>query len=286
MGIIQKRGEVGQWWNLEKCLGLGELQFKLLMAAIKMVKEGGEVVYSTCTMSVEENEMVVSKILRKLPVEIVDIELPVKSHPGITKYKEEEIDPRLEKARRILPWEANSDGFFIVKLRKTGEVTPSVPFNFRSGDLRLVDYKNKEVRYLLKFLSETFGIKEEVFARYKYLKKTNDIFFINADWCDNNLSIFERIGTRLGRLDRHDGITFHTQGAQILCNDITKNIYQIENDEELKKYINGGIIKKDVPSEQFAIKYKDYLIGTAVGGSEGIKSRFPRSKRTQGIYLL
>src|SRR5664280_3384594 len=30
LGIIQKRGEVGSWWNLEKCLGLGELQFKLL----------------------------------------------------------------------------------------------------------------------------------------------------------------------------------------------------------------------------------------------------------------
>ncbi len=286
MGIIQKVGEVGTWWHLEKCLGLGELQFKLLMAAVKMVKVGGEVIYSTCTMSVEENEMVISKILDKLPVELVEIELPVKSHPGITHYKEEVINPELEKARRILPWEADSDGFFIVKLRKTGEITPSVPFNLRPGHLKIVDHKHKEVHYLLKKLADTFGIDYEVFKRYKYLKKTYDVFFINEDWQDQNLSIFERVGTRLGKIDKHDEITFHTQGAQILSNEITKNIYQLESDDELKKYINGGIIKKDVPSDQFVIKYKDYLLGTAIGGNEGIKSRFPRSKRTQGIYLL
>jgi NOL1/NOP2/sun family putative RNA methylase len=286
LGIIQKRGEVGSWWNLEKCLGLGELQFKLLTSAIKMVKEGGEIVYSTCTMSVEENEMVISKILKKFPVEVVDIELPVMSHPGITKYKEEEIDPQLEKARRILPWEADSDGFFVVKLRKTGEVGASVPFNFRNGELKLVDHRNKEVRSILKFLSENFGIKEEVFTHYKYMKKSNDIFFVNEGWDDANLSIFERIGTRLGRFDKRDELTFHTQGAQILHNEITKNFYEIETEDELKKYINGGIIKKDVPLQQYVIKFKEYVLGTAVGGKEGIKSRFPRSKRTQGIYLL
>ena len=285
MGIIQKVGEVGTWWNLEKCLGLGELQFKLLMAALKMVKVGGEVVYSTCTMSVEENEMVVSKILDKLPVELVDIELPVKSHPGVTQYKEETINPELTKARRILPWEVDSDGFFIVKLRKTSEIAPSVPFNFRQGNIRIVDHKHKEVNYLLKKLSGTFGIDFEVFKRYKYYNKGYDIFFLNDDWQDQNLSIFERAGTRLGKIDKHDEITFHTQGSQILANEITKNIYQLEDDDELKKYINGGIIKKDVPSDQFIIKYKDYILGTAIGGKEGIKSRFPRSKRTQGIYL-
>jgi len=286
MGIIQKVGEVGTWWHLEKCMALGELQFKLVMAALKMVKVGGEVVYSTCTMSVEENEMVISKILDKLPVELVEIELPVKSHAGITNYKEEAINPSLEKARRILPWEADSDGFFICKLRKIGETSPSVPFNLRTSNLKIVDYKHKEVNYLLKKLSGTFGIDYDVFKRYKYYKKTYDIFFLNEDWEDQNLGIFERAGTRLGKIDKHDEITFHTQGAQLLSDEITKNIYQVENNEELKKYINGGIIKKDISSEQFIIKYKEYTLGTAIGGSEGIKSRFPRSKRTQGIYLL
>lgn len=286
MGIIQKVGEVGTWWHLEKCMALGELQFKLVMAALKMVKVGGEVIYSTCTMSVEENEMVISKILDKLPVELVDIELPVKNHPGLTHYKEEAINPGLEKARRILPWEADSDGFFICKLRKTGEINPSVPFNLRPGHLRIIDHNHKEIHYLLKKMSDSFGIDYDVFKRYKYLKKANDFFFLNEDWQDQNLSIFERIGTRLGKIDKHDEITFHTQGAQILSNEITKNIYQLENDEELKKYINGGIIKKDVSSDQFIVKYKDYVLGTAIGGKEGIKSRFPRSKRTQGIYLL
>jgi len=65
--------------------------------------------------------MVISKIIDKLPVELVEIELPVKSS-ALTHYKEEKIHPSLDKAKRILPWEVDSDGFFICKLRKTGDI--------------------------------------------------------------------------------------------------------------------------------------------------------------------
>ena len=51
LGIIQKKDEVTKWWDEKKVNILADLQLKLLIASIKMLKEGGEVVYSTCTLT-------------------------------------------------------------------------------------------------------------------------------------------------------------------------------------------------------------------------------------------
>jgi len=53
LGIIQKKGEVSNWWSLERAERLGDLQLRLLIAAIKMLKTGGEIVYSTCSLTPE-----------------------------------------------------------------------------------------------------------------------------------------------------------------------------------------------------------------------------------------
>jgi 16S rRNA (cytosine1407-C5)-methyltransferase len=64
LGILQKKSEIGNWWNEDKLNGLSELQYKLLVSALKMVKIGGEIVYSTCTWTVERTKRLLIKILR------------------------------------------------------------------------------------------------------------------------------------------------------------------------------------------------------------------------------
>ena len=88
----------------------------------------------------------------------------------------------------------------------------------------------------------------------------------------------------MGVIDKNKKLTLHTQAAQVFQKYISKNIYEIENRDELKKYLEGGIIKKEIDIDgQCVIKYKDYVLGTAVVSKTGIKSRFPRAKRTQHI---
>ena len=67
LGIMQKKAEVNKLWSLEKVNRLHEIQVRLLVSAIKMLKAGGEIVYSTCTLSPEENELVINKLLKKYP---------------------------------------------------------------------------------------------------------------------------------------------------------------------------------------------------------------------------
>ncbi len=284
LGIIQKKGEVGDWWSKERAESLAELQLRLLIAAIKMTRPGGEIVYSTCTLTVEENEMVLDTVLRKYPVDVMDIKLPFNTEDGIISYNNFTLNPELKKARRILPWQSGSEGFFIIKLRKTGETEPPEQVQPRQKDIRFLEPASKELIKKLEKLSSIFGIDMDVFGQYRYYFRNNDIFFITADWQNEDPGMFERIGIKFGTVDRNNEIVLHTNAAQLLGGTITKSIYTLENQAELKLYLEGGTIKKDIGNYgQFVVKYKDLLLGSSIISKAGIKSRFPRSRRTQEI---
>lgn len=286
LGIIQKKEEVLNWWSKERAERLGELQTKLLVAGLKMLKVGGELVYSTCTLTVEENELVINKILRKYPVEVMEIGLPLQSIDGFISYENEKLNSSLSKAKRILPWETDSEGFFIIKLKKVSEIELPTKTDLKPSKIPLMNSNHLHVKEHLNYLSDEFGIDEDVFSNFKFIVKKNLIYFVNDQWNDENPDTFERIGTKLGKIDNTNKIVFHTQAAQVLQGHIKNRIYKISNDEELKKYLEGGTIKKKLDElGQHVIEYDNQILGTAIALPDGIKSRFPRAKRTQEIYL-
>lgn len=285
LGIIQKKNEVNDWWTLERVNRLSELQLKLLVSAIKMLQVGGEIVYSTCTLTVEENELVIDKILKKYPVEVVNFDLHIPSRGGITQYNNQQLSSSLVNAKRILPWDVNSDGFFIIKLIKTGKTQQPHKRDLRLRDIRLLNSSDKTLKNQLTKLADYFNINEKVFAGYKYIIKNNNVFFINKNWNDPNPGIFERIGTKFGLINKHNHITLHTHAAQVLSNHISQNIFELKNLSELKNYLEGGTVKTSFSLKgQYLVKYGGYTLGTAVMTETGLKSQFPRSRRTQEIY--
>jgi NOL1/NOP2/sun family putative RNA methylase len=103
-------------WSEEKILSLSKLQSSLLSSAIRLVKRGGIIVYSTCTYAPEENERVISKFLDK--VEVLRINSPVRALPGITEWREEFYGDEMKKTIRLFPHISGTGGFFIAKLKK------------------------------------------------------------------------------------------------------------------------------------------------------------------------
>ena len=287
LGIIQKKSEVNKWWSLERVSKLTDLQTRLLVAAIKMLKPGGEVVYSTCTLTVEENELIIDKILRKYPVEICDIQIPIKHKPGFIKYHGTNFNSDLAKAIRIFPWEADSDGFFLVKLKKTGSIPSDEESKWKkSYVMKMCESTDVEMVDFLNTLADEFGIDKSALANYKFIIKHGDIYFVNSDWNETNLGLFHRIGTKFGTIDNKKNIVLHSHATQILSKHITKNIYEITNFEEARTYLSGGLILNDsMKPGQYAVKYDGIILGTGVVIQGGLKSRFPRSKRTQRISL-
>ncbi len=287
LGITQKKGEVSNWWNEQKAEGLSEIQYRLLVSAIKMCKVGGEIVYSTCTLTLEENELVLNKILNKYQVELVDIELPVKSRPAFTKYENENLNSQIAKAHRILPWEIGSEGFFVSKLRKIESTEPTVKQTSHESKFWIIDYANKRVKQYLDSFADYYGVDKSQLENFRYINRNGDLYFVNSDWDYEDVSRFLRLGLKFGTIDKRNVIQLNSFAVKIFSNAITKNLIELNNKSDLEIYLKGGTIKKDLGSYgQKVIKYDEYFVGTAVSSKDGLKSQFPRTFRTQEIILV
>ncbi len=106
-------------WSLKKSKLLSKIQRYLLRSSVNAVKPGGVIVYSTCTLSPEENEEVINWILEKeTDISVESISLPDVAHlQGVTEWKKKTLHPSLSQTVRILPSEVY-EGFFIAKLKK------------------------------------------------------------------------------------------------------------------------------------------------------------------------
>lgn len=94
LGVLRKKSDIKYKMNMAKMESLAALQQEILNVAEQYVKDGGIMVYSTCTIDRMENEDNVEQFL--------------KTH---TNYI-------LEGMEQILPDRTGNDGFFIARLRK------------------------------------------------------------------------------------------------------------------------------------------------------------------------
>ncbi|KAI4266908.1 MAG: hypothetical protein L6R38_008483 [Xanthoria sp. 2 TBL-2021] len=123
-GVIAKDPSVKTNKTETDFLRLPHLQKQMLLAAIDSVdhasKTGGYVVYSTCSVTVEENEGVVQYVLSRRPnVKIVETGLGF-GVEGFKRFRGKTFDEKMGWTRRFYPHKYNVDGFFVAKLKKTG----------------------------------------------------------------------------------------------------------------------------------------------------------------------
>ncbi|WP_457615391.1 RsmB/NOP family class I SAM-dependent RNA methyltransferase [Methanopyrus sp.] len=83
-----------------------QLQWELLKVAVRLLKPGGRIVYSTCSITLTENERLIERLVRRYrDLKLVNVPLDWAS-PGV----------RMPEARRIWPHRHDTDGFFVARV--------------------------------------------------------------------------------------------------------------------------------------------------------------------------
>jgi 16S rRNA (cytosine967-C5)-methyltransferase len=112
LGLVKKKPDIKYNKTYEDIKSLVKIQRDILTAAARYVKVGGSLVYSTCTVSVEENIENVRWFLDNFDYETVDISplLPDKIKGNTAK----------DGYIQLLPGDFGTDGFFIAKFVRKG----------------------------------------------------------------------------------------------------------------------------------------------------------------------
>jgi 16S rRNA (cytosine967-C5)-methyltransferase len=112
IGIIRKKPDIKlKNYTKSEISQLVETQYKILDSSSKYVKKDGFLVYSTCTIGVEENHNVIMKFLKEHPnFRLVDIKAEMPSGLNIETASLGYI--------QTTPLEHGIDGFFISKLKR------------------------------------------------------------------------------------------------------------------------------------------------------------------------
>ncbi|HLC31356.1 MAG TPA: RsmB/NOP family class I SAM-dependent RNA methyltransferase [Candidatus Nanoarchaeia archaeon] len=115
-GTLRSSPKTFDMWNERMIDHFSRQQKKLIAFALKILKVGGTLVYSTCTHAPEENEEVINFALKNFPVKLESLTLPIKCRPGLTNWKSDSFNPEVQKTCRIYPQDNNTEGFFVSKL--------------------------------------------------------------------------------------------------------------------------------------------------------------------------
>lgn len=158
-GTVRKDSDALQYCGMENIGKMARLQVQLLEAAIHAAKTGGTVVYSTCTLTPEENEGVVLQILKqfdgKVTVEMPEGEWaarPIADSIAVQQTIDLEASYPMV---RLWPQTLDTEGFFAVKLRKLAPTKDPVPMDrvkFREEPM-----PSRRVKEAMQHFTELYG---------------------------------------------------------------------------------------------------------------------------------
>ena len=245
-GMFRKDSKMQDDWSYNKVLKFADIQKELILYAYSMLKDGGEMVYSTCSYSFEEDEEVIDYLLKNSDAELVEI------NDSKYFYKSRENGHGIH----LLPSVFDGEGHYICLIKKPGFRKESKAFN------QPIPKKYKDFRIdnrLHQF--DEFG--ETLFALPTNVKLPKCLSIIRKgikvlDWNKGNY-----------RYDYHYSHFI----------DDFPNIYRLDEDN-LKLYIHGNQLYVASARGLILLKYKD--IPLSFGKSDGrvIKNYYPKGLRS------
>jgi len=240
-GMLRKESAILNDYSLANIKACAKRQNELLQNAYDLCKEGGYILYSTCTFAPEEDELLISEFLNE--------------YQDMKPFNLKGYDTYQKKFSFL----DGSEGQYVALMRKEGN-RYKTKFNY------LKSKTNKEVNT---FFDE--HNLEEV-----YIDINNDYVYINnRPFVDLGIPLLRRgilAGTlKSKRFEPEHHLARSNHFSQYL------NSYEL-NDEEYKRYLGGLELSADYEG-YLLVKYHGYPLGLAKGSQGRLKNKYPKGLR-------
>ncbi len=270
-GMFRKNEEAVKEWSPENVRMCGQRQDEILDHAAKMLREGGKLVYSTCTFAPEENEGSISRFLKRHPEFAL---MTVQKHPGMVCGNPawiKEPAQGLENTIRLWPHRIKGEGHFAALLCKEGnaEGKRTGTYGYETGisEKECREYTAFKEEYLKKELTGVL-IK---FGEQLYLapKETPSL---------NHLKVL-RPGLHLGTLKKNRFEPAHALALALKPEEVLQSVdLTLENLQKVK-YLNGQTFETDKQTGWCLVSVDGYSIGWGKAAGGIMKNHYPKGLR-------
>jgi len=160
-GTIRKDPHALIEWKLEKVREIAKIQKELILTAYYCLRPGGRLVYSTCTLSKEENHQVAESL-------VAETDAQIESLGHLFQGAQESVTS--EGFLHVLPQTYDSEGFFVAAFSKPidadsrlGEQQQSSPFQPLTGQIqrRIQDYYSSHFGVDISKLNKTIRQRDK-----------------------------------------------------------------------------------------------------------------------------
>lgn len=255
-GMFRKNSDVQTEWSEEHVKSCAARQLLILNSAKNALKNGGVMVYSTCTFSYEENEGVITQFLKENPgFELED------SNVSFGR-------PTLEHARRIFPMDGG-EGHFAAKLRKKGECHKTIISDItnKNTDSKILTF------YDSLFLNRPFG------DNIKVVKDKIMILPKNYDFDIKGIPVI-RAGIILGEILKNRIEPHHSAFMSAKADDCVNTVDFDVNSSEIKAFLHGEEISvTDGVKGYTAVCVNGITTGFGKASNGRLKNKYPKGLR-------
>jgi len=269
-GLWRKDADALDEWSQEHVKLCSERQKRILADALPALKEGGVLLYATCSYSAEENEMVCDWIYENMGME--SLQIPVEAEWNITETQSEKYKAN---GYRFYPWQLNGEGFFLAAFRKTDAVDETV---FKSknkkqqqkgGHTKVKD----EMQRWQSWLDNDFALierNEEWYAIHASHKKDHELL--------QPLLRIKKTGTALGKIAGKDIIPDHELALSI---HLSADVKRVAADRETALlFLKKEEVLKDNPVKGWQLlTYEGLGLGWGKWLPNRMNNYFPKNWR-------
>lgn len=270
-GTIRKDKLAMKNWNQQAIDEISSVQTGLIESAFHALKEDGVLIYSTCTLSLEENQQVCFSLQQKFPGAVEFIPL--------NDLFDNASDTATEEGfLHIWPQVYDTEGFFVAAIRKTEKTDPERA-NKRIAKMPFIRPTRQKEAELYDYFKEQFGINDidgMLFLRDKeyWLFPENIKPLINkVRFSRLGIKIAEEFGNykKSGFKTQHEFVTAFEKQA-------TKNIVELDT-AQAKEYYQGKDIRDietNGASGEVLVSYRGQIISLGKALNNRLKNNLPR----------